>query len=217
MSKLKVLVIADEPQELVLLSEYLESHPDIQVARASGTDEAALYLARAESQVCLLSLRGRLADTLKRLEELRAVDGSDTPILLFGNDTRAQAAGLAAASGAAAYIRRPFRPAELAVKVRALARPHEPANLPDRQIGPRTRQILVLCSQGYDTREIAAALNVSPRNVKNLLWTLAEQTGYRSRLQLVMWAIISGRIPMPCVIARPKTIHQSLREQFDAG
>src|SRR6266446_155437 len=105
-----ILVVDDDPKILQLVRMYLERAPrlvvlDLMLPTLDGSE--VLRAARAESDVAvlILSARGSTADRISGI-----------------------------ASGADDYLPKPFSPAELVVRVKALLRRAEPRERPGRKL-----------------------------------------------------------------------------------
>ena len=59
----------------------------------------------------------------------------------------------------------------------------------------RERQVTELCAQGLSTKEIAAALHLSPHTVQDHLKAIFDKTGTRSRAELVGKIFLEGHAP----------------------
>jgi DNA-binding CsgD family transcriptional regulator len=74
---------------------------------------------------------------------------------------------------------------------------HEIASLIVQAYGlsDRERQVTELCAQGLSTKEIAAALQISPYTVQDHLKAIFEKTGARSRAELVGKIFLDHYVP----------------------
>ena len=74
---------------------------------------------------------------------------------------------------------------------------HEIATLIVQAYGfsERERQVTELCAQGLSTKEIAAALHISPHTVQDHLKTIFDKTGARSRAELVGKIFLDHYVP----------------------
>jgi PAS domain S-box-containing protein len=68
------------------------------------------------------------------------------------------------------------------------------AGRPVRALTRREREVVTLIALGYDTREIAASLVVSPETVKSHVRKAMSKLGARTRAQLVAVALADGQI-----------------------
>lgn len=57
---------------------------------------------------------------------------------------------------------------------------------------PRQREVLQLVAEGRTTREISAALNISPKTVEFHKRALMDETGLRTTAELTRYAILNG-------------------------
>lgn len=61
---------------------------------------------------------------------------------------------------------------------------------------PRQREVLQLVAEGKTTREISAALNISPKTVEFHKKALMDETGLRTTAELTRYAILNGIVSM---------------------
>jgi DNA-binding NarL/FixJ family response regulator len=117
-------------------------------------------------------------------------------------------------AGAAGYVLKHSAPAELLLAVgaalqgRTFVSPDLAAELirtanqnPQRQVDPvaaltqRQREILQLLAEGKSAKEIASALNLSPRTIEDHKYRLMESLGIENSAELIHFAIKHGLVP----------------------
>ncbi|BDG60252.1 response regulator [Caldinitratiruptor microaerophilus] len=81
--------------------------------------------------------------------------------------------------------------------LRELALGREPSPMGRTLLTEREREVLRLVSQGATNREIAQALWLSQKTIKNHLTHIFEKLGVSDRTQAALWAIRSGLVPDP--------------------
>jgi len=72
---------------------------------------------------------------------------------------------------------------------------NEPANTGINDLTSRQRQVLQLVAEGKSAKEIASALNISPKTVEFHKAAIVERLGVRTTAELTRYAIESGLIP----------------------
>jgi two-component system response regulator MtrA len=125
-----ILVVDDDPKILQLVRMYLEREGFAVITAADGLAAVAAIRERAPRLVVLdLMLPG--LDGLEVLRVARAE--SDVAVLMLSarGSTADRISGIA--SGADDYLPKPFSPAELVVRVKALLRRAEPRGRPERK------------------------------------------------------------------------------------
>jgi DNA-binding CsgD family transcriptional regulator len=82
---------------------------------------------------------------------------------------------------------------------------HEIATLIVQAYGlsERERQVTELCAQGLSTKEIGAALHLSPHTVQDYLKAIFDKTGTRSRAELVGKIFLDNYVPQFREMRRP--------------
>jgi len=155
-------------------------------AYPSAHDFLAAYDAQRPGCLVLdVRLRGENGlDLLDELQRRRAT----LPVIVLTAHGSVPASVRALKAGAVDFLEKPARPAVLLARVReamALGRQRHEAEVEQRlveqraaRLTPRERQVARLLVDGKRSKEIAAALGVSPRTVE----------GYRSRLLVKMQA-----------------------------
>ncbi len=125
-----ILVVDDDPKILQLVRMYLEREGFVVIAVADGLAAVAAIRERAPRLVVL----DLMLPTLDGFEVLRAARAeSDVAVLILSarGSTADRISGIA--SGADDYLPKPFSPAELVVRVKALLRRAEPREQPARK------------------------------------------------------------------------------------
>jgi len=126
-----ILVVDDDPKILQLVRMYLEREGFAVITVADGLAAVAAIRERAPRLVVL----DLMLPTIDGFEVLRAARAeSDVAVLMLSarGGTADRISGIA--SGADDYLPKPFSPAELVVRVKALLRRAEPRERPERKL-----------------------------------------------------------------------------------
>jgi DNA-binding NarL/FixJ family response regulator len=159
--------------------------------------EEALAFVRQEPpglvilEVCLPGISG-----YEVCRVLRELFGPGLPIIFISSvrtESYDRVAGLLV--GADEYLTKPIAPDELLIHVRRLLR--RPAPLPASiaaRLTKREREVLSLLAEGFDLREIAARLVLSPKTVATHIEHILGKLGVHSRAQAVALAYRSDLV-----------------------
>jgi DNA-binding NarL/FixJ family response regulator len=214
-----VRVLVADDQEIVRtgLAMILDAHPDIEVVAQAGDGRTAIALARQlRPDVCLLDIR---MPDMNGIEATRALAGPDVAdpiavvvITTFDLDEYVHGALKAGARG---FLLKDAGPELLIqaiqaaaagdaliapnVTVRLLAAFAESGVAPSlsQPITPlttREEDVLVTVARGLTNTEIADELHITLSTVKTHLGALMAKLGARNRVELAMWAYVTGRI-----------------------
>jgi DNA-binding NarL/FixJ family response regulator len=199
------------------LRRVLELDAELQVRVEAADPESALAaLARVRVDVVLLDMRMPGGGGLRVLEELRR-SGSAPPCLVLTTFDDPDAFLDAARAGARGYLLKDVSPDELGQAIRCLARggtwfkPSLTEGVlrglgaarhggedgegrwceggPDEALTPREREVLRMMAGGFSNREIAAAISVAERTVKNHVSAVLAKLGVRDRTRAVLKAL----------------------------
>jgi DNA-binding NarL/FixJ family response regulator len=188
-----VLVADDDEGVRTLLAEVLDAE-GYDVLLAAGGD-AALALARKQppaAAVLDVSMPG--LSGWEVCHRLRHDHGDAIGIVMVSGvrtESYDRVAGLLL--GADDYLVKPFDPSELMVRIRRLLE-RAPRVPPFHQLTPRELEVLTLMAEGYDQREIASRLVISPKTAASHIQHIIEKLGVHSRAQAVAGAYRYGLI-----------------------
>ncbi len=219
-----VLLIDDNPDMGTLVSDVLE--PEFFVVWCRSGEEALRYLSEhplVSLVVCDVMMPGMSGFALReRLVEEPAFKDIPFVFLTALDDVEDRFRGLS--GGALDYIRKPFKAAELRLKVRNIldlqdaryrqalsdsaaverlsrlgaAEKTEAADraslFRDTCITPAELRVLELLREGLQDKEIADRLSISPRTVASHLHRLYRKTETGNRLELMAWMVNGGAI-----------------------
>lgn len=203
MTTTKVYIFGADPLSQAGMAAYLAAEPEIRLMPESQVDAADVVLVVAD-----------LIDDAT-LRVLKAVhrDGSPRVLVLVG-DVDATGVRAAVHAGAVGILRRATSTRDgllTAIKAAAAGEGVLPPDLLGgllRQVyaeepgtganrfcpSDRERRVLVMLSEGCDTREIARVMSYSERTVKNVIEDLTRRFGVRNRPHAVAYAMRRGFI-----------------------
>jgi two-component system nitrate/nitrite response regulator NarL len=213
-SVIRVLVVDDHDLFRTGMASLLDSEPDIEVvAQASGGRRGVQLASELHPDVVLMDLR---MPDLEGAEATRAIlqRHPRTRVLaltvLSGEDDvasvlHAGASGflakdtpiedLVTAVRAAAKGSAWLSPRAAEVVLGAMRRPNVGAQTYPglvEQLSPRERDVLRLIARGKENTEIARALDISPRTVKNHVSNILAKLNLPSRIQAATYAVRRG-------------------------
>ncbi|MGY1814361.1 response regulator [Blastococcus sp. SYSU D00820] len=211
----RVLLVDDEELVRGGLRAILAATDDIEVVGEAADGAVVVPLVTSlRPDVVLMDLRMPLVDGIAATRDLRRRVPEPPRVLVvttFGDDENVYAALQA---GAAGFLPKRARPAEIvdAVRVvaggdsllfpaaiRSLAARHGPAARPGRELPdltPREREILRLMARGLSNGEIAGELFLGLQTVKTHVSSLLRKLRARDRTQAVIAAYESGLVPL---------------------
>ncbi len=204
------------------LRDLLESDGDITVIGQSGRASAQGQILALRPQVAILDARLPDGSGIDVCRAVRSKDPTIRAIILTSYDDD-DALAAAVLAGAAGYVLKQIRGADLLQAVRAVAAGHsllDPGTVEavmrrlrdgpelDPALAVLTRQerrILGLIGQGLTNRQIAAQLVLSEKTIKNHVSRLLAKLGFERRTQAAVFAErhrTPGRAPSPLAPAR---------------
>jgi len=210
------VVIADD-QEIVRtgLRMILDAQRGIEVVGEAANGRQAVDAARRlRPDVCLLDIRMPELDGIEATRLLMAVEQPPAVVVITTFDLDEYVYG-ALRAGAKGFLLKDAGPELLAQAVRAAAdgdaliAPHVTARLlaafaaaepsaPPQPLEPltaREEEVLLTVARGRTNAEIAEDLHISLSTVKTHLASLMNKLGARNRVEIVMWAYDTRRLP----------------------
>ena len=116
-----LILVADDDEDILLLVTTRLRRDGFNVVSASRGDEALAVAREHKPVLAVLDIGMPGLDGLEVLAEIRADDGlRDTLVLLLTAKAQESDVRRGYESGADAYVKKPFSPAELSTRVRAL-------------------------------------------------------------------------------------------------
>ncbi|MFF4343459.1 response regulator transcription factor [Kitasatospora sp. NPDC001540] len=216
---IRVLVADDQALVRGSFRLLVDSAPDLTAVGEAADGAEALELARAQRpDVVLMDVR---MPRLDGIEATRAITAdpelAGVRVLVLTTFDLDDYAFAALRAGAAGFLLKDTRPAELLDAVRVVAageallaprvtrrlieeytRRPEPSALPDpaglAAATEREREVLALVGLGFSNEEIAAELHVSLSTAKTHIGRLLQKLAARDRAQLVIAAYESGLV-----------------------
>ncbi|MGO1315891.1 MAG: response regulator [Cellulomonadaceae bacterium] len=169
------------------------------VAEAGSVAEGQRRAALVQPRVILVDLQLPDGTGIDLIRALKASGSSARPIVLTSfDDDRALAEALDA--GAAAYLLKSVRGAEISDVIQAVAsgrvlldertvtRRRAEHEDPTADLTPSELRVVDLIGEGLSNREIAERLNVAEKTVKNHITSLLAKMGLQRRTQVAAWA-----------------------------
>ncbi|MFF2628756.1 response regulator transcription factor [Kitasatospora sp. CB02891] len=214
---IRVLVADDQALVRGSFRLLVDSAPDLTAVGEAADGVEAVELARRERpDVVLMDIRMPRLDGIEATRALAADPVlTDVRVLVLTTFDLDDYAFAALRAGAAGFLLKDTRPAELLEAIRVVAagqallaprvtrrlieeytRRPEPATVPAALAGTteREREVLVLVGLGLSNEEIAAHLHVSLSTAKTHIGRLLQKLAARDRAQLVIAAYESGLI-----------------------
>jgi len=215
---IRVLVADDQEIVRTGLTMLLDTQPNIEVVGEAADGRRAVELAlRLRLDVCLFDIRMPVMDGIEATRRLAgpAVDDPLAIVLIttFDLDEYVYAALRAGAKG---FLLKDAGPAMLAQAVHAAASgealiaprvtarllaafaDHGPTTRPVQPIEPltaREEQVLAGVAAGRTNTEIADELYIALSTVKTHIASLLNKLNARNRVEIVIWAYETGRVP----------------------
>ena len=219
---ISVLLADDQPLLRRGFRMILEAEGDLTVVAEAGDGEEAVEQARRHTpDVVLMDIRMPGTDGIEATRRITAAEPGVRVLVLTTFDLDEYAFG-ALRAGAAGFLLKDVRPAELVAAIRTVAAgdavvsPRIPRRLLEEyaqqlpvadaagdqasrypqlsSLTEREREVLAVVAQGLSNTEIAASLFVSETTVKSHVGRILAKLGLRDRVQIVVLAYESGLV-----------------------
>lgn len=223
-SRLRVVIVDDDPRVRHDFTELLELEPDIEVIGSAADGEIGVELcARLEPDVVVMDVRMPRRNGIEATRMLRTQFTTSCRVLVmttFDLDDYVLGAVRAGASGfllkdravetladavrtvaAGEAIVAPRATARLLAELvtPSVARPGVPHPLTDRELA-----VVQLLARGLSNDDIASAAMISRATVKTHVSNVLTKLGLTSRIQIVVWAYEHGWTPSATQHAPPQ-------------
>lgn len=175
---MRVLLVDDERLLLALMTHALRAkRPDWEVQTARSGLEAMEHLKSRQVDILVTDVQMPGMDGMALLRQIRQdPELARLPLVLISAQDDRSSIRQGMFSGADDYLTKPFSPEELILTVESRLRRLETGAGPAAQPGPLQRQlkglltereleVLTLIGQGLVTKDISAALDLSPKTV----------------------------------------------------
>ncbi|MBV9661945.1 MAG: response regulator transcription factor [Acidimicrobiales bacterium] len=213
-SEAKVTVFLLDDHEVVRegLRSLLESDDRLEIVGEAGTAAEAIELIpRLKPQIAVLDVRLPDGNGIEVCREVRSRDPGIVCLMLtsFSEEEAIFDAIMAGASG---YVLKEVRGSDLVRDVRRVAAGHsllDPAlttqvmermharrhDEPTDQLTPREQRILELIAEGKTNRQIADAMYLAEKTIKNYVSNLLSKLGMKRRTEAAVYAVRHGTKP----------------------
>jgi len=202
-----VLVVSDESIPRVALRHWLSSVPGLEVLGASTAKKAQHIASELGAQVIVLHAPRVTNGSLVTIGAIRKQLPA-AGIVILSRETNPLLIKSALSAGATAYVLMSSAPTDLLRGIRAVLNgrrfldPGLSQGLLDALLGrnsssssslsEREQQVLLLRALGHSAKEIAAALNISPKSVETYYTRIREKLNLRTRAEMVRYALENG-------------------------
>jgi NarL family two-component system response regulator LiaR len=207
----RVLIVDDHAVVRQGLRTFLEMQPDLEIVGEAGDGAAAVAAAAAKKpDVVLMDLVMPVMDGVEATRKIRA-DLPDARVIVLTSFAGEDKVFPALRAGAAGYLLKDVKPADLADTIRAVAR-GESRLAPDIQkrlvtgiAGPgaggaadvealtaREEDVLRCLARGRSNKEIAADLFIAEKTVKTHISSILAKLRLEDRTQAAVYAVKHG-------------------------
>jgi DNA-binding NarL/FixJ family response regulator len=204
---IRVLIVDDQPLIRQALKLLLANEDALQVVGEASEGEAAIRQVEVlHPDVVLMDIQMPVMDGVAATREI-CQRFEQTKVLVLSVDDDDEYVALALRYGAAGYLLKNTPPEELALAIKAVYRgythlgpglgkkiiaqiPARTANssLEWKKLTPREQEIVRLIATGANNREIAEALYISEKTVKNHITNILSRLNLRDRIQVAILA-----------------------------
>lgn len=207
---IRILIVDDQALIRDGLRSLLEAQPDLQVIGDAEHGADALDLIQALVQlstppdIVLLDIRMPVMDGVAATQQI-TTKFPDIRVLILTTFDDEEYVSQAIRCGAKGYLLKDTPSKDLAIAIRsvhegytylgpglmqkALTSPNVFAPVNEHNdLTHREREVLALLCQGAENREIATALFISERTVKNHITNILTRLGLKNRTQAALWA-----------------------------
>ena len=212
-SKYRILIADDHPLFRRGLVDWFDRQHDIDiVAEAQSADECIAFALRLRPDLIIVDPQLGGFDDHATLARLRGQLGA-APIVVLTSSTSASDVARALEAGAVEYLTKDMHAGDLLAAVRHVlsatdggaharrllasdSRQAAGTQPPCAALTDRERQVLALVGTGMPNKLIARTLDISEGTVKVHLRNMKRKIGYRSRVEIALWARRAGKLPI---------------------
>ena len=213
-AKTRVMLVDDHQVMRDLLRDALEDTGEYQVvAQAADGEEAVRVVEEAAPDVIVMDVIMPVMDGIEACREI--TDRlPDTRVLMLTASNEQEAVVQSIAAGATGYLQKYSGKDQLLTTLREVARgefripgsavrrlsravrggPEDSASEPLKALTEREREILKLFAGGLSYQEIGEIRSISALTVRNAMSGIQRKLGFRTRQQLVVWAVRIGLV-----------------------
>ncbi|GAB4208723.1 MAG: response regulator transcription factor [Coleofasciculaceae cyanobacterium] len=204
---IRVLIVDDQPLIRQALKLLLAEDNALQVVGEADEGKAAICQVEAlHPDVVLMDIQMPVMDGVAATREI-CQRFEQTKVLVLSVDDDDEYVAQALRYGAAGYLLKNTPPEELALAIKAVYRGYTHlgpglgkkimAQIPDpvlhssgqwEKLTPREQEIVKLIATGANNREIAQALYISEKTVKNHITNILNRLNLRDRIQVAIFA-----------------------------
>ena len=209
---IRVMIVEDQQLIRRAFKTMLSLEPDIDVVAEAGDGQEAVRLAKlSRPDVVLMDLQMPRLGGVPATRSILA-DNADIRIIVLTTFDTDEMVFDAIAAGASAYLLKDAEEADILASIRGqsrlspaiaeklmseIRRTHTPEKAhgaePSEPLTEREHTILALVAAGRSNKEIANELKLAEGTVKNYVSRIMDKTGARSRTELAVKTIRSGR------------------------
>ncbi len=221
-TKIKVVLVDDQPLWREGLRQVMTLHDDIEVIQEIGQGEEALAkLQELQADVVLLDISLPGLNGIQVTQQLKSAHSSTAVVILTNYDDPDHVIH-AIQSGAAAFCTKDIQPERLVEVIHVAAQGnyvigdkiynYEGAQArvrkmmdeltghytdePHTSLSAREMEILLYVTRGYSNKEIAHVLSISNQTVKNHMTAILRKLKVQDRTQAAMYALRHGWIKL---------------------
>lgn len=213
-TRTRVMLVDDHSIMRDLLRDALENTGEYQVvAQAADGDEAVRLVEEAAPDVIVMDVIMPVMDGIEACREITA-RLPDTRVLMLTASNEQEAVVRSIAAGATGYLQKYSGKEQLLATLREVAEGEfripgsavrrlsravrggssESAKEPLDALTEREREILKLFAGGSSYQEIGEIRNISALTVRNAMSGIQRKLGFKTRQQLVVWAVRIGLV-----------------------
>lgn len=207
-SRTRVLIAEDLKLVSRILASYISAQPDLEVVgEATNGREAIAACERLVPDVILMDISMPGMDGISATHEILSSDPEAKVVILTAHENGSHTA-LAAEAGARGYLKKDCHPNTLIEVIRRIASgdnllpgsgPVKPRSAPRPHLTSREIEIVEALAGGKSNKQIASAMFISERTVRNHASNIYRKLNVYDRTQAVLRAARHGFIDLQAV------------------